>query len=51
MFTEMLSQRYGFELVPYYPLVLTAFLLLASIINVGGLAAMLVLDELDVGTM
>ncbi|KUH99232.1 hypothetical protein [Mycobacterium sp. IS-3022] len=51
MFTEMLSQRYGFDLVPYYPLVLTAFLLLTSIIIVGGLAAMLVLDELDGGTM
>ena len=51
MFTEMLSQRYGFDLVPYYPLVLTAFLLLTSIIIVGGLAAMLVLDELDAGTM
>ena len=51
MFTEMLSERYGFDLVPYYPLVLTAFLLLTSIIIVGGLAAMLVLDELDAGTM
>jgi fluoroquinolone transport system permease protein len=51
MFTEMLSQRYGFDLVPYYPLVLTAFLLLTSIVIVGGLAAMLVLDELDAGTM
>ncbi len=51
MFTEMLSQRYGFDLVPYYPLVLTAFLLLTSIIIVGGLGAMLVLDELDTGTM
>jgi fluoroquinolone transport system permease protein len=51
MFTEMLSQRYDFDLVPYYPLVLTAFLLLTSIIIPGGLAAMLVLDELDAGTM
>jgi fluoroquinolone transport system permease protein len=51
MFTEMLSERYGFDLVPYYPLVLTAFLLLTSIIIVGALAAMLVLDELDAGTM
>jgi fluoroquinolone transport system permease protein len=51
LFTEMLSERYGFDLVPYYPLVLTAFLLLTSIIIVGGLAAMLVLDELDAGTL
>jgi fluoroquinolone transport system permease protein len=51
LFTEMLSEGYGFDLIPYYPLVLTAFLLLTSIIIVGGLAAMLVLDELDAGTL
>jgi fluoroquinolone transport system permease protein len=49
--TEMLSERYGFDLVPYYPLILTAFLLLTSIIIVGGLAAFLVLDEVDAGTL
>ncbi len=38
-FTEMLADRYDFDLVPYYQLVLTAFLLLTSIITVGGLAA------------
>jgi fluoroquinolone transport system permease protein len=51
MFTEMLSQRYDFDLVPYYPLVLTAFLLLTSIIITGAIAAFLVLDELDAGTL
>ncbi len=51
MFTEMLSGRYQFDLVPYYPLILTAFLLLTSIIIVGGLAAFLVLDEVDAGTL
>ncbi len=51
LFTEMLSQRYDFDLVPYYPLVLTAFLLLTSIIIGGGLAAFLVLDEVDAGTL
>ncbi|OBI62800.1 fluoroquinolone transporter permease [Mycolicibacterium fortuitum] len=51
MFTEMLAQRYDFDLVPYYPLVLTAFLLLTSIIIAGGLGAFLVLDEVDAGTM
>jgi fluoroquinolone transport system permease protein len=51
MFTEMLSQRYDFDLVPYYPLVLTAFLLLTSIIITGAIAAFLVLDEMDAGTM
>jgi fluoroquinolone transport system permease protein len=51
MVTEMLSRRYEFDLVPYYPLVLTAFLLLTSIIIAGGLGAFLVLDEVDAGTM
>ncbi len=51
MFTGMLAERYGFDLVPYYPLVLTAFLLLTSIIIVGGLASFLVLDEVDAGTL
>ena len=51
LFTEMLSTRYDFDLVPYYPLVLTAFLLLTSIIIVGGLGAFLVLDEVDAGTL
>ena len=51
LFTEMLADRYDFDLVPYYPLVLTAFLLLTSIIIVGGLASFLVLDEVDAGTL
>jgi fluoroquinolone transport system permease protein len=50
-FTELLADRNGFDLVPYYPLILTAFLLLTSIIIVGGLAAFLVLDEVDAGTL
>lgn len=50
-FTDMLAERYDFDLVPYYPLVLTAFLLLTSIIIVGLIAAFLVLEELDAGTM
>ena len=51
LFTDMLAARYDFDLVPYYPLVLTAFLLLTSIIIVGGLGAFLVLDEVDAGTL
>jgi fluoroquinolone transport system permease protein len=51
LFTEMLAERYGFDLVPYYPLVLTAFLLLTSIIIVGAIAAFLILDEVDAGTL
>lgn len=49
--TETLARRYDFDLVPYYPLVITALLLLTSIIIVGGLAAFLVLDEIDAGTL
>lgn len=49
--TTMLARRNGFDLVPYYPLILTAFLLLTSIIIAGALAAFLVLDELDAGTL
>jgi fluoroquinolone transport system permease protein len=49
--TALLAQRYDFDLVPYYPLVLTAFLLLTSIIISGGLGAFLMLDEVDAGTM
>ena len=51
LFTRMLAERYDFDLIPYYPLVLTAFLLLTSIIIVGGLASFLVLDEVDAGTL
>ncbi len=51
LFTDMLAERYDVDLVPYYPLVLTAFLLLTSIIVTGGLGAFLVLDEVDAGTL
>lgn len=51
MVTDLLARRHDFDLVPYYPLVLTAFLLLTSIIITGGLAAFLVLDEIDAGTL
>ncbi|MBX9639831.1 MAG: ABC transporter permease [Mycobacteriaceae bacterium] len=49
--TAMLANDHRFDLVPYYPLILTAFLLLTSIIIVGGLTAFLVLDEVDAGTL
>lgn len=51
LFTDMLAARYDFDLVPYYPLVLTAFLLLTSIVIAGGLGAFLVLDEVDAGML
>ncbi len=43
---QMLARRYGFDLVGYY-LILTAFLLLTSIIVASALAAFLVLDDVD----
>ncbi|GAB2733735.1 fluoroquinolones efflux ABC transporter permease [Salinifilum aidingensis] len=43
--------RYGLDLAPYHPLILTAFLLLTSPVVVGGLTGMLVLDERDSGTL
>ncbi len=46
-----LEERYDFDLVPYHPLVITALLLLTSIIIAGGLAGLLVLDEVDAGTL
>lgn len=49
--TATLARRYNFDLIPYYPLVLTGLLLLTSIVIVGGLGAFLVLDELDAGTL
>ncbi|MGD9618855.1 MAG: ABC transporter permease [Mycolicibacterium sp.] len=49
--TATLSRRYSFDLVPYYPLVLTGLLLLTSVVIAGGLGAFLVLDELDAGTL
>ncbi|ULE35684.1 ABC transporter permease [Mycobacterium sp. IDR2000157661] len=49
--TTMLDDRYGFDLTPYYPLILTGFLLLTSIIIAGSLAAFLILDEVDAGTL
>ncbi|MDR3661356.1 MAG: ABC transporter permease [Mycobacterium sp.] len=51
MVTEMLFRRNGFDLTRYYPLILTGFLLLTSIIIAGALAAFLVLDEVDAGTL
>ena len=49
--TSLVARRNGFDLVPYYPLILTAFLLLTSIIVAGALGAFLVLDEVDAGTL
>jgi fluoroquinolone transport system permease protein len=39
--TRMLINRNGFDLVPYYPLILTSLLMLTSIVIVGALAGFL----------
>lgn len=49
--TDLVAERYGVDLVPYYPAILTGFLLLTSPIVVGGLGSFLVLDERDSGTI
>ncbi|WP_158896091.1 ABC transporter permease [Amycolatopsis anabasis] len=47
---RLVNDRYGLDLAPHYPLILTGFLLLTSALIVGGLASFLVLDERDAGT-
>ncbi|MFE0020830.1 ABC transporter permease [Amycolatopsis sp. NPDC059021] len=49
--TRMLADRDGFDLAPYHPLILVGFLLLTSAIIVGGVTALLVLDERDARTL
>lgn len=47
---RLVDTRYGLDLAPYHPAILTGFLLLTSPLIVGGLAGFLVLDERDLGT-
>jgi fluoroquinolone transport system permease protein len=49
--TRMLDENYQFDLTPYYPVILTGFLLLTSAIIVGGVTALLVLEERDAHTL
>lgn len=49
--TDLVAERYGVDLVPYYPVILTGFLLLTSPTVIGMLGAFLVLDERDGGTI
>lgn len=49
--TAMVAERYGVDLVPYYPLILTGFLLLTSPIVIGAMGSFLVLDERDTNTI
>jgi fluoroquinolone transport system permease protein len=49
--TRMLAEDYQFDLLPYYPLILVGFLLLTSAIIVGGITALMVLEERDARTL
>ncbi|WHT22592.1 ABC transporter permease [Crossiella sp. CA-258035] len=49
--TRFLAERYRFDLVPHYPLVLVGFLLLTSAIVIGAVVGLLVLEERDAGTL
>ncbi|AOS61886.1 ABC transporter permease [Actinoalloteichus hymeniacidonis] len=49
--TRMLAENTGFDLTSYYPLILVGFLLLTSPIVIGGVTALLLLDERDAGTL
>jgi fluoroquinolone transport system permease protein len=49
--TRMLTEDYQFDLRPYYPLILVGFLLLTSAIIVGGITALMVLEERDARTL
>lgn len=49
--TSMVADRFDFDLRPYYPLILTSFLLLTSPLISGMLAAFLLLEERDTGTL
>ncbi len=48
--TDLLSARYGFDLTPYYPLLLS-LLVLGLPLGFGGLAGFMVLDERDDDTL
>jgi len=48
---DMLGERYGIDLAPYHPVILTGFLLLTSPIVIGAVTALIVLDERDSGTL
>lgn len=49
--TALLDERYGFDLVPYHPLLLSLFLMLGPAAVLGALAGLMLLDEKDTGTM
>ncbi|SMD25472.1 ABC transporter permease [Kibdelosporangium aridum] len=49
--TRLLAEDYQVDLRPHYPLILVGFLLLTSAIIVGGVTALIVLEERDANTL
>jgi fluoroquinolone transport system permease protein len=49
--TTLLDERYGFDLVPYHPLILSLLLMLGPAAILGALAGLMLLDEKDTGTL
>ncbi|GAA3760882.1 hypothetical protein [Salinactinospora qingdaonensis] len=49
--TELLDQRYGVDLVAYYPLIVSFFTVLGQAAILGALAGLLLLDEKDTATL
>lgn len=48
--TELLTERYGLDITPYYPLLLSLFVL-GLPVGFGGLAGFMILDERDEDTL
>lgn len=49
--TEMLHERYAFDLVPYYPLITSFFVVVGPAALLGSLGALVILEERDTGTL
>ncbi|MGH8791949.1 MAG: ABC transporter permease [Stackebrandtia sp.] len=49
--SDMLAERYGFDLLPYYPVLITAFLLLGPIAVLGAVCGLMLLDDKDQRTL
>lgn len=49
--TAALSERFGVDLAPYYPMILSFFFVLQIPLLFGALAGLLILDERDDGTL
>ncbi|MBB4932693.1 fluoroquinolone transport system permease protein [Lipingzhangella halophila] len=49
--TSMLAEDFGFDLVPYHPLILTFFLVLGPTMIIAALGGLLLIEEKDAGTL